>query len=345
MNRREMLMSGVAFAIRAGKVKEAVALLEAQAASGFIRAATLDVRSENVVLRKAFGKAPGPDSVFLLASISKPMTVTAVMTCVDRKEIVLDAPVQRYVPEFRGEGRELVLVRHLLTHTSGLPDMLPENDELRKHHAPLSDFVKGTCRTPLLFRPGTEVRYQSMGILLAAEIVQRVTKQSLPEYLTRHVFQPLEMQQTSLGLGGRSLSQVMLNQVAPATDWDWNSPYWRNLASPWGGVHSTGADVTKFLRCFVARENKILRPESAAAMTSLQTAGLNGRYGYGWSLDAEKLGAGCSTGTFGHSGSTGTLCWMDGKRGISFVLLTSKPAEQSNRTVLRPVSDLVSYRS
>ena len=63
----------------------------------------------------------------------------------------------------------------LLAHTSGLPDMLPENTELRRAHAPLSEFVKRTFTTPLLYSPGTSFRYQSMGILLAAEIVERIS--------------------------------------------------------------------------------------------------------------------------------------------------------------------------
>ncbi len=59
-------------------------------------------------------------------------------------------------------------------HTSGLPDQLPDNDALRARHAPLSEFVAGACRVPLLFTPGTRYHYQSMGILLVAEIVERV---------------------------------------------------------------------------------------------------------------------------------------------------------------------------
>ena len=131
--------------------------------------------------------------------------------------------VVRYIPEFREGERARVLVRHLLSHSSGLPDMLPENDDLRKRHAPLKDFVSGTCRTPLLFSPGTQVKYQSMGILLAAEIVERIAKQPLPQFLQKEVFSPIGMRQTSLGLGGRQISDTMLCQVNDDLDWNWNS--------------------------------------------------------------------------------------------------------------------------
>ncbi len=158
---------------------------------------------------------------------------------------------QKFIPEFRGGDRERVVIRHLLTHTSGLPDMLPENEELRKRHAPLREFVTATCRTPLLFTPGTKVSYQSMGVLLAGEIVERITGRPLREFLRRQLFQPLGMRNTSLGLGGRKIPDTMQCQVDEHTDWDWNSPYWRDLGSPWGGAHAAAGDVSRLLRCFV----------------------------------------------------------------------------------------------
>ena len=116
------------------------------------------------------------------------MTATAVMKLTERGDVSLSDPVQKFIPQFSGGDRGLVTVRHLLTHTSGLPDMLPENDDLRRRHAPLSAFVAGTCKTPLLYKPGTECRYQSMGILLAAEIVERITKTPLRNFLRDQVF-------------------------------------------------------------------------------------------------------------------------------------------------------------
>jgi CubicO group peptidase (beta-lactamase class C family) len=126
------------------------------------------------------------------------------------------------------------------------------------------------------------------------------------------------------------------------TDYDWNSSYWRNLASPWGGAHSTAPDVTKFLTYFAHPDGRVLKPETAVAMVSNQTAGLNRRWSLGWMLNNGNLGKGCSAATFGHSGSTGNLCWHDPKDDLSFVLLTTKPEAQSEKMLLHPVSEIVS---
>jgi CubicO group peptidase (beta-lactamase class C family) len=334
-----MLAQSAVLALREGHFNKCIEMIGEQTSSGLVSGAALSVRHKVTVLQRAFGKAKTADAVFLIASITKPMTATALMILVDRGEISLSNPVQRFIPEFRGEGRELVSIKHLLTHTSGLPDMLPEDHDLRKRHAPLAEFVARTCRTPLLFKPGSELRYQSMGILLAAEIVSRVTKDSFPSFLSDRVFRPLDMRNTSLGLGGRAISQSMQCQVVEASDWDWNSSYWRNLGAPWGGAHSTVSDLARFLQYFAHSDQRILKRETAAAMITNQTDGLNKPWGLGWMLNDGQFGKGCSTATFGHSGSTGTLCWLDPKKDLSFVLLTTKPAAQSNTTLLYPVSE------
>lgn len=268
------------------------------------------------------------ESVFLLASITKPMTATAVMQLVDRKQVKLTDSVQKYIPEF-SDAR--VLVRHLLTHTSGLPDMLPENDALRKRHAGLDEFVAGACRVPLLFAPGTKQSYQSMGILLAAEIVQRVTRQKLPAFLEANLFRPLGMTRSALGLGGRKIEDTVKSQGQDSSDWNWNSAYWRNLGAPWGGAFATAEDVLKLLTYFASPDDRVVQPETARLMISDQNAGLNKEWGIGWGM-ARKHG------TFGHSGSVGTLCWAHPQHKAAFVLLTSKPAAESSKPMLEPLS-------
>jgi beta-lactamase class C len=342
MTRRLFLAQGVAAAVEQGRSNDAIRLIEGQVNSGQLAAAALWARGQSFALRRSFGEAKKADAIFLLASITKPMTSTAVMVLVDRKEISLSDPVQRFIPEFKDDGKEGVLLKHLLTHTSGLPDMLPEDQELRKAHAPLSVFVEHTCRTQLLFKPGTQLRYQSMGILLAGEIVQRISKQPLPAFATEHIFRPLGMPNTSIGLGARPITETMRSQLPTSSDWDWNSSYWRNLGSPWGGAFSTVDDVARFLAYFADPDARVLRPETVAAMITDQTAGLQKRWGLGWMLNNDQFGDGCSSATFGHSGSTGTLCWLDPKRHMSFVLLTTRPAKDSSATLLAPVSNAIS---
>lgn len=342
MTRRNLLLGGVAAALRRENLDEAARLIAARAASGEVAGAVLHVQNGGGVFERAFGVARTPRAVFLLASITKPMTATAVMILVDRGRLSLDDPVQKVIPEFRGGERGKVLVRHLLTHTSGLPDMLPEDTALRERHAPLTDFVQAACRTPLLFSPGTKVQYQSMGVLLAGEMVERVTRLPLREFMRREMFTPLGMQATSLGLGGRKIADTMPSQDDRKTDWDWNSLYWRDLGSPWGGAFSTAAEVSRFLRYFLQPEPGILKAGTAAAMIVNQNTGLNEAYGYGWRIGGVRTARGCSARTFGHSGSTGTISWLDPERDLSFVLLTTRPAAVSQKLLLQPVSELVS---
>ncbi len=338
---RRAWISTVALAARAGYLEDADTLLQKQTESGEVESAALLVRAPSFDLMRGYGHAK-ESTPFLIASITKPMTVSAVMLLRDEGALKLDDPVQKYIPEFAGGARANVTVKHLLTHTSGLPDMLPENEDLRKKHAPLSAFIAGACRTPLLFEPGTKVSYQSMGILLAASIAERITEQSFPSFLRTRIFTPLGMSATSLGLGGRKIADCARSQVAEATDWDWNSPYWRNLAAPWGGAHSTVADIAAFASAFRDPDATPWKPGTAREMVTIQTSGLNGAWGLGWSRNVSGFGKECSAATWGHSGSTGTLCWYDPAGKMTFVLLTSKPAAQSSKTTIRPVSDLAS---
>src|SRR4051812_20471737 len=341
LTRRSMIFSGLALALRRQKLDEAVKLIQSKIDSGDVRAASLHVRCGKDVFQQGFGAAKSPRSVFLLASISKPMTASAVMLLSDRGKLSIDDAVQKFIPEFKGGEKDRILIRHLLTHTSGLPDMLPENEDLRKRHAPLKDFVAATCKTPLLFSPGSKVKYQSMGILLAAEIVQRVADRSLPEFLRDEVYRPLGMRDTSMDLGGRAIPDTMQCQVDDRTDYDWNSAYWRNLGAPWGGAHSTAADVARFLEYFVRPTPPVLKAATAASMITDHTGGLTPPWGLGWTL-GHGFGKQSSPKTYGHGGSTGTLCWLDPEKDLSFVLLNTKPAAASNRTLITPAADLIS---
>jgi CubicO group peptidase (beta-lactamase class C family) len=342
MLRRVFLAGGVSVALNQGRLAEAVALIEKATGNGEVAAASLHVRQGGFTLSRGFGRAGSPEAVFLLASITKPMTVSGVMILADRGELALSDPVRKFIPQFTGGERDVVAVRHLLTHTSGLPDMLPENIELRKRHASLKEFVAATCKTPLLFKPGSEVRYQSMGILLAAEIAERITGTPFRAFLRKELFERLGMRRTSLGLGGRKIADTQLCQVSGDEDWNWNSSYWRDLGAPWGGAHSTAPEVAKFLAMFLNPDERILKRETAAAMIANQTPTLNTPWGLGWMVKPGTFGKNCSARTYGHNGSTGTVAWADPERGLSCVLLTTKPAAQSRDGLLGPVSDLVS---
>lgn len=360
MNRRDtfaLALASLGLPIRSfsasSTMQSSLQLIQAQIDNGTLHSAVLYVRRGDQVTQHAFGKAH-PDSMFLLGSITKPLAVALpVMILVDRGELKLSDLAVKYLPEFNEGARTEITLEHLLTHTSGLPDQLENNHELRARHAPLSEFVKGAVRTPLLFAPGTHYHYQSMGILLAAEIVERATKTPLPEFLQQHVFAPLGMSHSALGLGRFKKSDMVTMQTehaAPeagagdpkAREWDWNSDYWRNLGAPWGGAHSSAADVATFLRSLLHPEGKVLREETARLMTRDHTPTLEAHRGIGFVSGPGGLGKGCSPQVFGHGGSTGTLAWADPATDTTFVLLTSLPKNVSGSLLLYPVSDCIS---
>ena len=357
MNRRHFLtVAAIAGAARGGAnrvlgaddrswsdhVEAAGRLIAARAGTGEVAAAVLLVRRGRFEFHRAYGAAR-PDTPFLIASPTKPMTVSAAIWLRDQRQLALSDPVRKYLPAFAGADREAVTIRHLLTHTSGLPDMLPENVELRQQHAPLSEFVARTCRTPLLFRPGEKVGYQSMGILLAATILEKIAGQPMPAFLAKNIFQPLGMSATSLGLGGRRIDETARCQVPDAerSNWDWNSAYWRNLGAPWGGAHATARDLAAFLEAFVATESPVWPASTRREMREIQTGTLRPSYGYGFVREPGAFGKTCSADTFGHFGSTGTVFWHDPATATTCVVLTTKPAVESRARVLMPVSESV----
>jgi CubicO group peptidase (beta-lactamase class C family) len=173
-------------------------------------AAILAARHGTPVAPRAFGKlrlaadSPPmqPDAIFLTASVTKPVVVSALMLLVERGLILLDDPACAYVPEFADFYKDEITIRHLMTHTSGLPDMLPENEELRAQHAPLSEFVRRICEGPFDFSPGGGIQYQSTGIAILGEILERVAAMPLRDFLRREIFDPLGMEATALGAAG-----------------------------------------------------------------------------------------------------------------------------------------------
>ena len=328
------------------RFEEASRLIRAQTDSGEVAAVVLHVRQAGQEMSRAFGAAR-VDMPFLIASPTKPMTASAVLWLRDRGELALNDPVKKYLPEFHGGERDAVTIRHLLTHTSGLPDMLPDNTELRRQHAPLSEFVARACRTPLLFKPGEKVGYQSMGILLAATIGEKVSGEPMTGLMARTIFSPLRMRQTSLGLGGRRIADTAQCQVPEAerSDWNWNSPYWRNLAAPWGGAHATARDLGAFLEAFASPSDNVLSAATRREMRAIQTGTLRPGFGLGWQREPGAFGRTCSAETFGHFGSTGTAIWHDPATATTCVVLTTRPATESRSGLLLPVSEIIGRTS
>ena len=346
----------------------AALLVESAVRQGSIGATSILVaRRGTIVLHKGFGHlsfqagspAVEPDSVYIVASLTKPVTAMALMILVQRGEVSLSEPVSTYLPEFTGGERNKVRLADLLTHTSGLPDQLPENPELRRAKAPLSEFVKHTYTTPLLFTPGTAWHYSSMGILLAAEIVEKIAGMPIRDFERKEIFEPLGMEHSSLGLGRMRIGDTVQVQDPGNTEplpttredlasWGANSEYWRNMGSPWGGMHTTTMDLAILLQTFLNGGSfagkRVLSPAAVNAMTSDQVGSLNAPWGLGWRLgrsQGRNLGDLLSASAFGHLGSAGTMGWADPETQLICVILTNHPLALDNGLFLRRVSNAV----
>ncbi|MCH2211606.1 MAG: beta-lactamase family protein [Fuerstiella sp.] len=345
MKRRTALQTGLTLALGTRALatphktglEMAEQVLTRSVRSGEVEAAALFVRHRETVFVRSFGAAQTRDAIFLLASISKPITVAAVMTLFEENEFRLNDPVGKFIQEFSGDGRDRITMRQLFTHNSGLPDQLPQNQRLRAGHAELAEFVESAIRTPLLFPPGSQYSYSSMGILLASEVAQRISGEPIDSLINQRVFQPLKMKHSALGVGKLDPELLMRCQVenaapesgsgdANAKDWDWNSDYWRSLGVPWGGAHGSAEDVGRFLDAFLHPQHKLLQPETARMMvTNHNPPGVRPR-GLGFDLGSGSGGPSQSGKVFGHTGSTGTLCWADPESDSLCVVLTTLPA-------------------
>lgn len=345
MKRRRMLQAGLSStvgmplfaAIGKGSFAAAAELMQKATSSGQVESATIYMRRKGETFSWAFGGATSVNASFLLGSISKPIAIAAVMSVCDAGEFQLDDRVDKYLPEFQGDGREAITMRHLLTHVSGLPDQLPENAQLRTAHAPLSEFVSAAIGTPLLFAPGSKYSYSSMAILLACEVAQRITKKTISTLVDEVVCQPLQLEHTALGIGRLDQASLVRCQVEhaalesgagdPATkSWDWNSDYWRGLGTPWGGVFASSGDVARFLNAFLHPQGNMLQAETARMMIRNHNPPNMKARGLGFDLGSGLDGP-ARDDVFGHSGSTGTLCWADPSTDSICVVLTTLPSQ------------------
>jgi CubicO group peptidase (beta-lactamase class C family) len=309
-------------------------------------------RAGKVVAPKFFGRQGAEpnakpireDGMFLLASISKPITYLGALKLVERGQLNLSDPVVRYIPDFAAHHKDDTLVQHLFTHTSGLPDMLPDNDQLRRQQAPLERFIQGAIRDTVPgFAAGTNYSYQSMGTLVVAELIQRISGMTIHQYLKKEIFDPLGLK--SIGLGSKGLDRERLVRVqTPAgrdsPQWGWNSQYWQELGAPWGGVFSSPMDLAVIcqlmLRGGVHDGVRILSP----AMVRMATTNRLDDYpempesirrtlpwGLGWQMNHPGTAGSWSDlldrTVFGHTGATGTMLWMDRERDGFCMLLTT----------------------
>ena len=273
----------------------------------------------------------GPYTFYDLASITKLFTTTCVMRLVEQGRLALDEPTARWMPEFAAGGKEQVTLRHLLTHTSGLPDYL----ELWKLEQTVDARMQRVLTTPLLNPPGRVFRYSDLGLISIGHLVERVTGSSLDVAVRDLVTEPLGLHDTMYrppaGLKPR---------IAPTEDEEdagrglvWGEVHDENAWSLGGvaghaGLFGTAADLGRFAQLYLdageVEGRRLLQAETVAEMTRNQIGAVGSR-GLGWELDAAfYMGHLASARTYGHTGFTGTSLVIDSRRDLIVVLLTNR---------------------
>ena len=288
-----------------------------------------------------------PDNIFWIASMTKPITASAILMLQEQGMLSVDDPVARYLPELAqlktpaGKPANLTL-RHLLTHTSGMAEATA--DESRGART-LADLIPYFAQKPMQFEPGTQWRYCQSGINSLGRIIEVVSGRSLPEFLQERFFTPLGMKDTGFYLTAEQASRLATSyksvngKLEPtpigflagrdATDR-------RHYPAANGGLFSTGPDYARFCQMILNNGfldgRRYLKPESVKLMTSLQTGDLktgftdgNG-WGLGWCIVRQPQGitAMLSPGAFGHGGAYGTQAWIDPAQRVAYVLMVQR---------------------
>ena len=224
------------------------------------------------------------DTIFDAASLTKVLACTpAIMLLVEHGAAKLDERVQTYIPEFTGDGKEVITVRQLLTHTSGLrPDI-----ETRSDWHGQSAAINKACEEKLQDLPGAVFRYSDINFLLLGEIVQRVSKMPLQEFVQREIYQPLKMTDTGYLPPESKLARIAPTEVVEGKAWRGtvHDPTARHMGGVAGhaGLFVTAADAARYARMLLhlgeLDGGRLFQPETVKLMTSVQTPGLGHRFG------------------------------------------------------------------
>ncbi len=338
------------------------AMQELVAKNEIAGAVTMVVTKDKIVHLETTGfadvaakKPMTPDALFWIASMTKPITGTAILMLQDEGKLKVTDPVAKYLPEFAnlktpsGKPANLTIVQ-ILTHTSGLGEASREGAE--KAHT-LADLVPLWLAAPMQYEPGEKWRYTQSGINAAARIVEVVSGMTFDAFLQKRLFAPLGMKNTTFYLSDAQRAHLVtayaknkdsgaLEAVPPRSDF---GPRDRPPQGN-GGLYSTAPDYARFCQMLLSGGTfKGRRYLSASAMRFLSTpetgemptgffqGGAFGNHGtnYGWGIGVcvlktphEGVAEMLSPGTYGHGGAWGTQAWIDPVKGVAYVLMVQR---------------------
>ena len=342
--------------ISATKLKAAKQLYVEAIARDDLKGAVLFVaRNGKVVLHEALGwrnqakKRPmQQDTLFRMASNTKAVIATAVMMLAEEGKVSIDDPLGKHLPAFDNEKCRGIRIKHLLNHTSGLRIktlfLSPLMKRSKKHpDAPTLQLeVNRFAAIGPEKTPGTTFSYNNPGYNTLAALVEVVSKQPLEKFLTKRIYQPLGMVDTTNHPVKAKFSRMSVVYAKGKKTGKWSIRFRQNsgMRVPFirgsGGMVSTAIDYAKFCQMFLNKgtsgQLRFLSKQSVAAMTRPQTMHVYTEktrksrtrfYGYGWTAYRD--------GSFSHGGSEGTYAWMNPKRGLIILILTQSPGGKNPR--------------
>jgi CubicO group peptidase (beta-lactamase class C family) len=318
-------------------------------------AVTLVATPDRIVHLDAIGSADiaenkpmRPDTIFWIASMTKPVTATAVLMLQEEGKLSVDDPVEKHLPEFKNlktaTGQPVrVTIRHLLTHTSGMAEITRDEARAVKD---LAGVIPLYVAKPVKDEPGTKWTYCQSGINTAGRIVEVVSGVPFDRFVDQRLFAPLGMKDTTFYLAEAQLPRLATSYLRTAKGeleptkvmmLYGKAPTSRDrFPAANGGLFSTAPDYARFCRMILSGGeldgNRYLKPESVALMTTVQTGDLttgftpgNG-WGLGWCVVREPQGvtAMLSPGTFGHGGAYGTQAWLDPVKKRIYLLMIQR---------------------
>ncbi|MBA3514754.1 MAG: serine hydrolase [Pyrinomonadaceae bacterium] len=292
-------------------------------------------------------------TVYDLASLTKPLVTGLLCACrIDTGELTLDSAVAHYLPEFLRTDKQMVTVRHLLTHTSGLPAWRPLYILAESERNRVLSLI---AAEDLEYQPGMRVVYSDLGFITLGFLLERLTGKQVSELASREIFAALGLRSTffnpEMALQTGIAACETGNAFERATSRDMGTPEyakWReNLI--WGEVHdgnahflggaaghaglfSTAYESARIAAQFLAAQSEILSPRSCEAFRTNMTEGLEEARSIAWQLAAtpeSAAGPSLSPDSYGHSGFTGTSCWIDPRQERVFILLTNRTHARS----------------
>jgi beta-N-acetylhexosaminidase len=332
-------------------IQPALTVIENAVADKAFPGATLAVGYKGKVAIHAFGNlsydanAPAVDvrTMYDIASLTKVVATTTLVAKQAEGDfnvpLDLDAKVERYLPEWTTgtngqdlEWRHRVTVRHLLTHTSGLP---PFKEYWRTSKSKQETLTR-IFAEPLDYEPGTKEVYSDLGIILMAEIVERLTGRTLDDLAKAYIFLPLGMKDTTFRpaknlwpwIAPTEFDRNLRNRLVQGEVHDENA-FTMGGVSGHAGVFSTAPDLAAFCQMLlnggVYAHHRILKRATIAQFTAPQPLS-NGARTLGWAAPTEGSSSGhyFSAHSFGHTGFTGTSIWIDPDRQLFVVLLTNR---------------------